>query len=56
MSDCSDIDDIIVFRRDGKCMVVKIAEKVFVGKDIVYVSVFKKNDERKIYNLVYLDG
>ncbi|RYF71477.1 MAG: DNA gyrase/topoisomerase IV subunit A, partial [Cytophagaceae bacterium] len=56
VSDCSDIDDIIVFRRDGKCMVVKVAEKVFVGKDIVHVSVFKKNDERKIYNLVYLDG
>ena len=56
VSDCSDIDEIIVFRRDGKCMVVKITEKVFVGKDIVYVSVFKKNDERKIYNMVYLDG
>ena len=56
VSDCSDIDEIIVFRRDGKCMVVKSAEKVFVGKDIVYVSVFKKNDERKIYNVVYLDG
>ena len=56
VSDCSDIDDVIVFRRDGKCMVVKVQDKVFVGKDIVYVSVFKKNDERKIYNLVYLDG
>jgi topoisomerase-4 subunit A len=56
VSDCSDIDDIIVFRRDGKCMVTKIQEKVFVGKDIMYVSVFKKNDERKIYNLVYLDA
>ncbi|GAB2554092.1 DNA gyrase/topoisomerase IV subunit A [Spirosoma areae] len=56
VSDCSDIDDIIVFRRDGKCVVTKIQEKVFVGKDIVYVSVFKKNDERKIYNVVYLDG
>lgn len=56
VSDCSDIDDIIVFRRDGKCVVTKIQEKVFVGKDILYVSVFKKNDERKIYNLVYLDG
>lgn len=56
VSDCSDIDDIIVFRRDGKCVVTKVQEKVFVGKDIVYVSVFKKNDERKIYNLVYLDG
>ena len=56
VSDCSDIDDIIVFRRDGTCVVSKVQEKVFVGKDIVYVSVFKKNDERKIYNLVYLDG
>ncbi|MDB5242481.1 MAG: topoisomerase, partial [Spirosoma sp.] len=56
VSDCSDIDDIIVFRRDGKCVVTKVQEKVFVGKDIVYVSVFKKADERKIYNLVYLDG
>ncbi|MVM29993.1 DNA gyrase/topoisomerase IV subunit A [Spirosoma sp. HMF4905] len=56
VSDCSDIDDIIVFRRDGKCLVTKIQDKVFVGKDILYVSVFKKNDERKIYNLIYLDG
>jgi topoisomerase IV subunit A len=56
VSDCSDIDDIIVFRRDGKCVVTKIQEKTFVGKDIIYVSVFKKNDERRVYNLVYLDG
>ncbi len=56
VQDCSDIDDVIVFRRDGKCIVTKAQEKVFVGKDILYVSVFKKNDERKIYNLVYLDG
>ncbi len=56
VSDCSDIDDIIVFRRDGVCMVSKVQDKVFVGKDILYVSVFKKNDERKIYNLVYLDA
>ncbi len=56
VSDCSDIDDIIVFRRDGKCVVTKIQEKNFVGKDIVYVSVFKKGDERKVYNLVYLDA
>ncbi|GAB3712114.1 DNA gyrase/topoisomerase IV subunit A [Spirosoma flavus] len=56
VSECSDIDDVIVFRRDGKCVVTKIQEKVFVGKDIVYVSVFKKSDERKIYNLIYLDG
>lgn len=54
--DCSDIDDIIVFRRDGKYKVVRVADKVFVGKDIFYVSVFKKNDERKIYNVTYLDG
>lgn len=54
--DCSDIDDIIVFRRDGKYKIVRVADKVFVGKDIVYVSVFKKNDERKIYNVTYLDG
>lgn len=56
VSDCSDIDDVIVFRRDGKCLVTKVQEKVFVGKDLIYVSVFKKNDERKIYNLIYLDG
>ena len=56
VSDCSDIDDIIVFRRDATCVVSKVQEKVFVGKDIVHVSVFKKNDERKIYNVVYVDG
>ncbi len=54
--DCSDIDDVIVFRRDGKYKIVRIADKVFVGKDIIYVAVFKKNDERKVYNLTYLDG
>lgn len=54
--DCSDIDDVIVFRQDGKCMVVKIQEKTFVGKDIIYVSIFKKNDDRKVYNLGYFDG
>lgn len=54
--DCSDIDDIIVFRQDGKCLVTKVQEKVFVGKDIIYVSVFKKNDDRKVYNLAYFDG
>jgi topoisomerase-4 subunit A len=54
--DCSDIDDIIVFRRDGRCLVTKIQEKVFVGKDIIYCSVFVKNDERKVYNMVYLEG
>ncbi len=54
--DCSDIDDIIVFRRDGRCVVTKVQDKVFVGKDIMYCSVFVKNDERKVYNMVYLEG
>lgn len=54
--DCSDIDDIIVFRKDGVCLVSRISEKVFVGKDIIYVAIFKKNDERMVYNLIYLDG
>lgn len=54
--DCSDIDDIIVFRGDGRCVVTKVQEKVFVGKDIIYCAVFLKNDERKVYNVVYVDG
>ncbi|WP_304516666.1 DNA gyrase/topoisomerase IV subunit A [Cecembia rubra] len=54
--DCSDLDDIIVFRRDGKCVVTKIQEKGFVGKDIIHVGVFRKGDERMVYNLIYLDG
>lgn len=54
--DCSDIDDIIIFRRDGKYKIVRVADKVFVGKEIIYVAVFKKNDERKVYNVTYLDG
>jgi len=54
--DCSDIDDIIVFRQNGTCVVTKVQDKVFVGKDILYCSVFKKNDDRKVYNLVYFDG
>ncbi len=54
--DCSDIDDIIVFRKDGTYMVVKVADKLFVGKNIIHVAVFKRNDERTIYNAVYLDG
>ncbi|MCK6612354.1 MAG: DNA gyrase/topoisomerase IV subunit A [Bacteroidia bacterium] len=56
INDCSDIDDIIVFRRDGKMLVSKVQEKAFMGKDIIHVDVFRKNDERRIYNLVYLDG
>lgn len=54
--DCSDIDDIIAIRKDGKYIITKAADKVFVGKDIEYVSVFKKNDDRTIYNVVYRDG
>ncbi len=56
ISECSDLDDIIAFRRDGKFKVVKISDKVFVGKDILYAGVFRKNDERMVYNAVYLDG
>lgn len=55
ISDCSDIDDIIAFTKDGKCVVTKIQDKVFVGKDILYAGVFKKNDERMVYNMAYLD-
>lgn len=54
--DCSDIDDIIVFTKEGKCMVKKIGEKVFAGKDIIHIGIFKKNDERMVYNMVYQDG
>ncbi|MHA7128602.1 DNA gyrase/topoisomerase IV subunit A [Algoriphagus namhaensis] len=54
--DCSDLDDILVIRRDGVCMVSKIQEKNFMGKDILYVGVFRKGDERMVYNLIYLDG
>ena len=53
---CSDIDDIIIFYKDGKYKVIRVAEKVFVGKGILYVAVFKKNDSRTIYNAVYRDG
>jgi topoisomerase-4 subunit A len=53
---CSDIDDIIVFFKDGKYKVVKVSEKMFVGKGILFANVFKKNDKRTIYNVVYRDG
>ncbi|MDL2290454.1 DNA gyrase/topoisomerase IV subunit A, partial [Paludibacteraceae bacterium OttesenSCG-928-F17] len=56
VANCSEIDDIIVFFKDGKFKVVKVADKVFVGKNILYVNVFKKNDKRTIYNVVYRDG
>ena len=54
--DCSDIDEIIVFREDGKCMITKVQDKVFVGKEILHAAVFKKNDERTVYNMIYKDG
>ncbi len=56
VTECSDIDDIIVFREDGKYTVVKVQDKVFVGKDIIHVAVFKKGDDRTIYNAIYRDG
>jgi topoisomerase-4 subunit A len=54
--DCSDLDEIIVIRQDGTAKVVKIDEKVFVGKDILFAGVFRRNDDRFVFNLVYLDG
>ncbi len=54
--DCSDIDDIIAIRKDGGYMITRVAEKIFIGNDILYAQVFLKNDERTIYNIVYQDG
>ncbi|MGD9976685.1 MAG: DNA gyrase/topoisomerase IV subunit A [Bacteroidales bacterium] len=54
--DCSDIDDIVVFLRNGKYYIQKVQEKAFVGKDILHVAVYKKNDNRTIYNVLYRDG
>jgi topoisomerase-4 subunit A len=54
--DCSDIDDIIVFTKDGKMMVTKVDSKTFIGKGIIHVAVFKKKDKRTIYNMIYRDG
>lgn len=54
--DCSDIDDIIVFTKEGKMMVTKVDTKTFVGKNIIHVAVFKKKDSRTIYNMIYKDG
>ena len=54
--DCSDIDDIIIFRKDGSMMVTKVEAKTFVGKDILHVSIWKKNDTRTIYNMIYREG
>ena len=56
VTDCSDIDDIIIFRKDGKMTVTKADAKTFVGKDIIHVAVFKKKDKRTVYNFMYRDG
>ncbi|AXT59872.1 DNA gyrase/topoisomerase IV subunit A [Aquimarina sp. AD10] len=56
VTDCSDIDDIICFTREGKLMITKVDAKTFIGKDIIHVAVFKKKDKRTIYNLIYQDG
>jgi topoisomerase-4 subunit A len=56
VTDCSDIDDIIAFTKEGKMKVVKVSDKVFIGKNIIHVAVFKKNDERTTYNMIYRDG
>jgi len=56
VTDCSDLDDIIAFTKGGKMKVVKVADKSFIGKDIIHVAVFRKNDERTTYNMIYVDG
>jgi len=56
LTDCSDIDDVIVFLRDGKMLVTKVDAKTFVGKDIIHVAIFDKSDKRTIYNMIYRDG
>ncbi|MDP3311925.1 DNA gyrase/topoisomerase IV subunit A [Lutibacter sp.] len=56
VDDCSDIDDVIIFRGDGVMMITKVDAKTFVGKDIIHVAVFKKNDKRTVYNMIYRDG
>jgi len=56
ISECSDIDDIIVFLKDGRFMVNRVAEKAFIGKDIIHAAIWKKGDERMVYNMVYFDA
>ena len=56
VTECSDIDDMIIFRNDGTFIVTKVVPKVFVGKDVIHIDVFTKNDERTIYNMIYRDG
>ena len=56
VADCADIDNVIIFRKDGNMLVTKVDSKTFVGKDIIHVAVFKKNDKRTVYNMIYRDG
>ena len=56
VGECSDIDDIIVIRKDGIMQVSKVSQKAFFGKDIIHVAVWKRGDERTVYNCIYLDG
>ncbi len=56
VTDCADIDDVIIFREDGKMIITKVDSKTFVGKKIIHVAIFKKNDKRTIYNMIYRDG
>lgn len=56
LCNCSDIDDVIVFHKDGKYKIMRVAEKLFVGTDILHIAIFKKNDDRTVYNVVYRDG
>ncbi len=56
LCDCSDIDDVIIFRKDGSYFITKVADKLFIGQNIIHIAVFRKNDKRTIYNVVYRDG
>ncbi len=56
VTDCSDIDDVIVFLRDGRMVITKVDDKKFIGKDIIHIAIFDKNDKRTIYNVIYRDG
>lgn len=56
LCNCSDIDDVIIFHKDGKYKIVKVAEKIFVGSDIIHIDIYRKNDHRTIYNAIYRDG
>jgi len=56
LGECSELDNVIVFRKNGTCLITKVVEKVFVGQGIVHAAVFNKHDERRVYNLIYVDG